>query len=293
MRLAMAAFAAALLTACGGATNEVNKGNEESKSDSSVLFRSGFEDGVFLADPFHDEGGTWWQPIEGEDASGYAWPMNIWGSDGALQVLVDSSLPVGDYLSNELEETIGHDGTTTRALHLRQFQKAEDWTQDPYLIETKTEDSDLYVSYWMRFPDDLPSALGPDGWFAFLEWKTCCNGYRIAVYVYSDPDQNLYWYAHGDNETDDAPVYEEYWQEENRDLAVPIGEWFQVEVFLHRSDGDDGRFWWRVNGETVADRMGPNRGAEDFDRWMPFTLYSNAEAVDLWIDDIEVRDSLP
>jgi hypothetical protein len=259
----------------------------------NVLFRSGFETGVNLETPYHDGGGTWWQELSGADSTGFAWPMTVWGARGRMQMIVDSQLPLHEYLHNELEETIGHDGTTTRALHLTQYQKAEDWTQNLLMLETGgVETSDLYFSYWLRLPKDFATILGPDGWLAFSEWKTCCDDYRIAAYVYSDNDEQLYWHVHGDNVTND-PVRKEYWFTENKQVEVPLGEWFKVEIFLHRSNGQDGRFWWAINNEVIVDRKGPNRRTEAFNRWMPFNLYTNAQTADMWVDDIEVRDSFP
>ncbi|HED53282.1 MAG TPA: hypothetical protein ENJ00_03670 [Phycisphaerales bacterium] len=262
---------------------------------ANLIFKSGFEDGVSLQPPYNDGGGAWFQDLVGADGSGYAWPMHVWGADGTFQVLVDSSLDPNEYLENTLENTIGHDGMPTRALHMVQHQKAEGWTQDPYIFETGgIESGDIYVSYWMKYPSDLLARIGPDGWFAFLEWKTCCNDDRIAAYVYTDaPGSVLYWYVQNDNETDDAPNHQIYWDRENHEVPVPVGTWFRVEAFLHRSTGQDGRFWWAVNGQTVVDYHGPNKHTETFNRFMPFTLYTNAQQMDIWIDDIQIWDGLP
>ena len=259
-----------------------------------VLFRSKFEDSVSLEPPFHDGGGTWFQRIVGQDGEGFRWPMSIWGAEGLLQVLVDSSLPVGQYFDNRIETTPGHLGGPTRALHLNQLKKAAGFTQVPYIFFTDgVEGGDIYLSYWLRFPSDLATILGPDGWFLFLEWKTCCNDYRIASYIYEGLGGDLYWHVHGDNETNSAPVYEQYWEAENHDLPVPAGDWFHVEVFLHRSSGADGRFWWAIDDQVIVDRWGANRKVESFNRFMPFTLYTNAQSIDLWVDDIEIWDRFP
>ncbi len=267
----------------------------------SLLFKSGFENGVVLEDPFTQGGGDWEQHIVGSDVPGYAWPMRVWGYPGHLQVLVDGSLDVGKYLENRIVTTVGHDGQLTRALHMVQHQKAEEWTQDPYIIVNEdqngnngdlAENSDLYISYWMKYPVDLAARIGPDGWFAFMEWKTCCNEDRIALYVYRDFEGPLYWYVQNDNETDDTPLHVIYWDEESRTVPVPVGDWFHVEVFLHRSAGQDGRLVWAIDGQTVADHHGPNMHTHLFNRFMPFTLYTIAQSADIWIDDVEIWDGL-
>ncbi len=267
----------------------------KAKHKATLLFKSGFESSVTLGPTYNDGGGTWFQDILGADDTGYAWPMHIWGAPGVLQVLVDSSLPVDDYLENRLETTIGHTGQPTTALHMIQYQKAQEWTQDPYILFTDgIETSDLFISYWMKFPADLASRMGFDGWFAFMEWKTCCNEDRIAAYVYEEVNSNqLYWYVQNDNETDGASNHIIRWEEENRSVPVPVGQWFHVEVFLHRSTGADGRFWWAINGRTIVDHHGQNKHTHPFNRFMPFTLYTNAQQMDLWIDDIQIWDTMP
>ena len=276
-----------------------NRFNNRPTRAPTRLFKSGFEKGVSLQPPFTEGGGDWEQRIVGSDTPGSIWPMNIWGSPGILQVLVDSSLPVFDYLENRIETTIGHTGQPTRALHMIQYKKAEGFTQDPYIISKDgdldlDENSDLYISYWMKYPADLLNRIGPDGWFAFMEWKTCCNQDRIAAYVYTDIEgSQLYWYVQNDNETDDNPNHQIYWEEESHTIPVPTGQWFHVEVFLHRSTGPDGRFLWAINGQTVADHHGPNKHTHVFNQFMPFTLYTNAQQMDIWVDDIQIWDAIP
>ena len=64
--------------------------------------------------------------------------------------------------------------------------------------------------------------MGEDGWAVISEFKTSSD-YRLALYVYQDNYNNLYWYVHGDNVViDDAP-YKEFWYRENRNIPVPVG----------------------------------------------------------------------
>ena len=77
----------------------------------------------------------------------------------------------------------------------------------------------------------------------FFEWKTS-DDYRTAAYVYAEEGISC-CYVHGDNVAkDNYGKYREYWAIENR--SIPVSE-------------DDGRFWWAVNGDVIADYHGPNK----------------------------------
>jgi hypothetical protein len=261
---------------------------------SKLLFKSGFEDGVTLGKPYNDGGGTWYQKLQGSDISGYSWPINIWSATGAFQVLVDSSLNSEEYIQNSIITMEGHNGNPTKVMHSKILKADKGWTQDPYIIEDAIENGDLYVKYWMKFPDNLPELLGDgtndDGWCTFFEWKTA-GDYRIAAYVYIEQDKKPYWYAHGDNVAkDNFGPYKEFWFEENKRIPVPENKWFLCEFFWHRSTKNDGRFWWAVNKNVIVDHYGPNKLEKNINRIMLFTVYAGKYPFEQWVDDIEIRD---
>jgi hypothetical protein len=260
----------------------------------SLLFKSSFEEGVSINDPYYDsiDSGTWWQDIVGSDNPEFSWPIRLWGETGRFQVLVDAKLPSNEYIQNTIEVVNNSLGIPTRALHQNILKKAEGWTQNPYIVETKKEGGDIYIKYLLKYDKNLVELLGSDGWLTFFEWKTK-GDYRIAAYIYEGLDKNLYWYVHGDNEANGGLEYEEFWYEEDHIHPVPVGEWFSVEFFWHRSTGDDGRFWWAVNGEVIADHKGPNKLSEPINRLMLFNTYSNSNNLEQWVDDIEIWDGFP
>ena len=268
-------------------------------TQSKLLFKSGFEEGVTLGKPYHDGGGTWLQDILGSDHPDFSWPIRLWDTNGTFQVLVDSSLDSTAYITNTIVTTPGHDGQPTRAMRSTIHKAAEEWTQDPYILMDAKEQGDLYVRYWLKMPGDLRSVLGDgthdDGWCTFFEWKSS-GDYRIAAYIYIDPEHaKPYWYVHGDNvaNSDDAPPYHEYWVEENDTHPVPEDRWFMVEFFWHRSTGKDGRFWWAVDGQVIADHHGANKIADPIDRIMLFTTYAERYPLTQLVDDIEIWDGFP
>jgi hypothetical protein len=81
----------------------------------------------------------------------------------------------------------------------------------------------------------------------------------------------------------------------NNAISVPVGTWFEVEFYIKRSTGLDGRVFAAINGQTVADFNGPNYGA-DLDEiqdmyWQ--NLYSNLIPASWYIDDFEVWSASP
>jgi hypothetical protein len=74
-----------------------------------------------------------------------------------------------------------------------------------------------------------------------------------------------------------------------------MNQWFLMEVYLKRSTGSDGRFFWAVNGQTIADRMGPNYGANNeaiLGMYLQ-NVYSNYFPMYQWVDDFEIWDAPP
>ncbi len=277
--------------AADGATPDVYSANT-----ANLLFQSGFEKGVYLGDLYNDEGATWFQDIKGSDYENFFWPINLWRTTGTFQVLVDSWNDSREFIHNEIVTVKGHSGNSSRVMQSTILKDQHEWTQDPYIFLDAVEDGDLYISYWLRFPDNIGEVLGDgtddDGWCTFFEWKTS-GDYRTAVYVYVE-EGIPYWYVHGDNVAkDNYGRYREYWAIENRSIPVPEDEWFKVEFFWHRSRENDGRFWWAVNGDVIADYHGPNKRKKPIDRIMLFTTYSGKYPLTQWVDDIEIWDGFP
>ncbi len=265
------------------------------KQDSILLFKSGFEKGVYLEEPYTGDTEIWWQEIKGSDVDGFSWPIKIWNHSGILQMIVGRDKNIWEYIENRMEYVVGPDNRSTRALHqiIKRYDYDYGCTQDPYIIYTNgTEKGDLYIKYDLKFPSNLKELLGKDGWLTFCEWKTV-DDYRLAFYVYSDEYGDLYWYVHGDSNVNGDEPYEEYWYEENRSVEVPQGKWFTVEIYWHRSEDEEGRVWWAIDGKTIVDHRGPNKISSPINAIMIFTAYSSAEYFHQWIDNIEIWNGFP
>ncbi len=253
----------------------------------TLLFASGFEDGVTLGPQLPDDDVV---PIIGLDReTGFRWPINILGASGSgLHYIEDDNHTNVDAA---LVNVIGHDGKPTRALYNIE-RKALDATQLPYeILDIRDGRRDLYIRYWIKL-DDI-SFTQPYSWRTFFEWKTKDyakgTGFRLISFIYTDAEGKPFWHWEGDRDPEHA-----IWEIDNYDIPVPQNEWFLTEFYWHWSEGDDGRALWRINGQVVGDHYGPTtRNHKPIDFIMLTQIYGNANPKYQWIDDIEIYDGLP
>ena len=262
----------------------------EIPANPTLLFSSGFEDGVYLEEPNDDTPIGRYQLLKGTDSeTGFSWPINVLGANtGGLHFIDDDNFQV---LENEIQTLIGHTGDSTKALYSVEHNDIG-ITQCPYEILDITEGTkDLYIKYWMKL--DSASLFQPDQWRAIFEYKTKKyaenKGFRLIAFIYTENDGIPYWHWQGDKNPEN-PI----WEIDNKSIPVPINEWFLTEFYWHWSEGDDGRALWRINGEVVGDHYGPTtRKSKPIDFIILTQIYGNANPKHQWIDDIEIWDSLP
>jgi hypothetical protein len=260
---------------------------------SNLLFKSGFESGVSLAAPRDFNGTAGWQDIVGTDTTtGYSWPIDVWHPAlSSMQLLVADPGAV----KNTIETTTGHTGAATQALHTQLLAASGSFPQDPYYMEGLHEQGDLYVKYWVKFDANLLQQMGPNQWQTFFEWKTG-GDYRNIVYIYTDGNGNPYWHVQSDNNANGGLPMKEFWSADNKDVPVPVGEWFSFETLIHRSTGADGEIATAINGHTIADQKGANYGVnhDAIDRMMLFQNYGGGDKpISQWVDDVEIWDGKP
>ena len=262
--------------------------DESNKKEPKLLFKSGFENGVSLSDfdPENDD----YQYIVGGDVDGFSWPIDVLGANVAESGLHYVDSDNGEALVSEIQTVTGHDGTQTRALYNKELYDVEA-TQCPYEILDLTEgNKDLYVKYWIKI--DAESTQQSDKWRTFFEWKTkdyaAGTGFRLISFIYTDEEGAPYWHWQGD-----ANPQNSIWEIDNRDIPVPLDEWFLTEFYWHWSEGDDGRALWKINGQVVGDHYGPTTlNSKPIDFIMLTQIYGDANPKHQWIDDIEIWDGL-
>ncbi len=261
---------------------------ENSKSASKLLFKSGFEGGVYIDETAYENLEDY-RFIRGTDGeTGFSWPIEILGAkDSALHYIDDDNHQA---VFCELQTVIGHKGTPTKVLYCRENYDLG-VTQCPYeILNIKDGTSDLYVKYWIKI--DGESLRKPYMWRALFEYKTKDyakgDGFRLIAFIYTDENGNPFWAFQGDRDPE-HPIWEIY----NKDIPVPQNEWFQTEFYWHWSEGEDGLVWWKVNGRLIGEHRGPTtRNSKPIDFIMLTQIYGDSNPKEQWIDDIEIWDGV-
>ena len=305
-------------------------GSPAAASNAKLLFHTSLEGALTMPTVLTTD--CWnigcWQRMTGLDSvSGFTLPSTLGG--GTSMFLLDTDpitanpATVKDYLFSSFETVAGHTGATTRAVR-QQISKnlygtepmGTQGLQNEFMFLPRDTINDLYVSYWLKLQPDmvekmtnLPAGPGIDRggtWRGIFALKTggmtatgsaLNNGdYRIEAYVNTYGGGAPYWCLLGDNNAGSGAPAATYWKIENRDIPVPVGQWFKLEIYWHRSAGSDGRVWMGANGKTIADHRGPNMGVSNLpvNRIMAPMLYSGQRMPAYqWFDDLEIWDGFP
>ena len=277
-------------------------------SAQTLLFKSGFEGNTTLDTIPSSATGDYFQHFSGLDTTtGYTWPMNFWSVYAVttgLHPIVSGSNSVSAYITDDIESVVGHDGSTTNALKLGSSAPAPGFccTQVPFQVSHPLQPvTDFYVRYWTKLnPEFLAQEQAGGGNFfrTMLELKTFTD-YRIATFIYGSSSLVPYWATVVDNNpegTGPTCPAGACWSSYNSTVPVPTTQWMLMEYYLHRSTGNDGRFFWAVNGQTLVDHHGPTYGANQEN--MDFLALLNVYGTDMkpayqWVDDVEVWDLPP
>lgn len=183
---------------------------------STLLFKSGYEDSTTLSLPYGCWGpttGGCWQDITGTDSTtGFAWPPNVWGGSGTLQLLADAPVnttTVHDYLFNQIVRVTGRTGAQTKALYSQVTQSGccgqdpqTGASQNSFQLHPAFEGGDLFIRYWVKLQPDLAQQLSPQNWRVLFTWKTGTPGandgdYRVEVNIVSWGNVAPYWLVRG------------------------------------------------------------------------------------------------
>ena len=271
-----------LLSACG------KESPDPLEQTPILLFKSGFERDVYIDNTAYEDNEDY-RFIRGTDnETGFSWPINILGASGSALHYIDDDNHQAVFA--ELQTVIGHDGIQTTALY-QQENYNTDVTQCPYeILDIKDGTKDLYIKFWIKL--DSASLYKPNMWRTYFEWKSKKyakgSGFRLISFIYTDDDGIPYWSFQGDKDPE-HPI----WEIDNKDIPVPVNEWFMNEFYWHWSIGDDGVALWKVNGQIIGEHHGPStRNGNPVDFIMVGQIYGNANPKHQWIDDIEIWNTL-
>jgi hypothetical protein len=142
----------------------------ERAPSQTLLFKSGFEEGVYITSP-GVTGGQWWQTIAGQDA-GFNWLTDLpslWGY-GYFFYMVDSDSSLNQYVETRLDTVIGPRGIPTRVLyqevkayHPANFNNSWGHVRNSFFIPADTNRNQGYMRYWLKFQSNLESVMPAGG----------------------------------------------------------------------------------------------------------------------------------
>jgi hypothetical protein len=288
---------------------------------AKLLFKTDFGADTRLSLPHVSYSTAGWQDLDCIDANGKLGPINVWGAtETGFELIADAPVTLSNlsnYMTNHIQKVAGPDGSPVNALfqNLNKNSAASPiygTSQNTLLIHRgkvdsgdKADTGDVYYTYWFKLQPDLHTQLGTSGddsWRVMSEWKTgglnktWRGDYRIITTVSQDNQGHLYWNTQGDNVANGVHAKQVYWQVTSFDVPVPVGEWFKYEVFWHRSNSSEGRYWAAVNGQTIVDYQGANMGIYNLpiNRIMLANVYSGGKApVQQWLTGLEIWDGFP
>jgi len=266
-----------------------------------LLFRSGFESDVTVASPFAHNG-HWWQELVGRDKrSGYAWPANVPAAARVwfyYSVLKNKTLD--DFVESRIKQVPGPQGVSTHALYMMAKRDDPDTSSNTrnsleLRMGQNNELEEAFCRYWIKLQPNLKDSLHNEPssprWRMLMEWFESGSDYRVGLYIHQPRDGGrLYWQLQGQQRNPEAITE---WQEVNKDVPVPTGEWFLLEVYFNRSSGSDGRYRVSVNRKLILDHRGKNMKDSSLGTWCLFKAYTPKAAFDRgpvfqWIDDVEI-----
>jgi hypothetical protein len=254
-----------------------------------LLFKSGFETGVNIT------GTGLLKKIRGTDSiSGYNWESDIPGDaeNSMFNFLVCDGNNIEDFVKTKIETVIGPNGLPTRTLYhgvIKNDPCTSATSRSQYNIYPKGNTADdkleqMYVRYWTKFERNLPAVLS---WRLLMEWLN--NDYRWGIYVSKDNNTGKpFWRIQGQL----LPEKTIPWAIENREIPVPIDDWFLLEVFWKQDISSNGRLWVAINGKTIADYKGSNKRLKGIGAWCIFKNYGSVGSGQ-WIDDVEIWNDIP
>jgi hypothetical protein len=278
-----------------------------SSHSQNLLFKSGFEPEVVLLPPFTVSGDRWYQLFSGQD-QGFPWPSSL--STGYWDYKVIDTADLFTYVENYLDTIPDNSGNKTHALFmlLKDYDKTKFGGQMPgnvrleYRLNLGSSQNQGYIKYWLKFQPDLNDVmpLGTERWRIIMQWFENPIAYdwglSIRTTQSSTDSTSRYWRLFGEF-VDSNNVFTTDWVE-NKPGPVPVGKWFQLEVFWKQATDSSGRICVAIDGNTLFDHRGANMVSSFNKNWQIFKNYNSGASIEdgycyQWIDDVEIWDNFP
>lgn len=232
--------------------------------------------------------------ILGTDSrTGWNWTDNtVFGAKPRIQY-------IGGNASAAIVSATDYQGVTSQVLQVS-IAGQTGIDQCILLLEPTETLTEFIMRGRLKLAANIATALGGGGWLAPGPELKSAGDYRINCQVgnLSGPPVTPRFNVAMDNNANGglppngqmtnfygSPVY-------NFDAAVPVGVWYQYELYVRRSN-TTGRITWKINGATVfdmdnIDTIGVNNA--EINRLMLGSAYASG-ANTVQIDDVEVLDA--
>ena len=281
---------------------------------ANLLFQSGFEPSTTLGAIASGH-----QSITGTDNStNFNWSSFPFEDATAVQLHIEGT--PSDFF-NKLDTSEAHSGTQSLLLDISGYPAGSCCEQVPLQSSANSNPAKtVYYRLWMMLPTSEQSFLSGNNSYYYhmtTEWKTL-DDFREQLSLNTTNSHNA---LHPHMQMDDggincsnnssnacnwidpntgATVHDQsshrHWVDiDNNSIQIPFGQWFEVETYFHRSQGNDGEYDTAINGVTVGHATGPNYGnlLEEIRDMYWVNLYTAQGNGSEWIDDLEIWDGPP
>jgi hypothetical protein len=296
------------------------------------LFESGFESATTIT-----QGGTAWSYITSVDAStGDNWvddfiaaPIKVsgsgsgaviestvdgtWGTNSIIELTADPEDAGNQVLHHSHVLANSGGGSSSRANTFIHYN----YTSGPYFDEA-------YIKYKIYLGEGVEALEGLGSqvdWFMLSElWVHDPTNYYQAFRLnfninFANTGGHFYWYVLAQDYRQDlgaAVLAGVEWDETNTSVAVPMQEWFTVEMYVKKGDSGNGKLkiWITPDGgsrtqifDITALTEDPDTSSYPIVEWHMLKMYndgndvaravSNGTPIEIYYDDFEYWNTIP
>jgi hypothetical protein len=107
------------------------------------------------------------------------------------------------------------------------------------------------------YPDQINWLTIAEFWNNITWSKKIPYGFRIKLGI-GKPDKlsnDLFFYVYGQDYNSKTEKYKTIWSEMNHELKVPIGEWFNIEIYFKEGNSTSGRFYIAIRKQNQSNTI--------------------------------------
>jgi hypothetical protein len=272
----------------------------------ATIFKSGFETSVTMSDFISST--NWYKKTYGSD-KGYDWNSDLpGGSANFWNLILNSATYPNPSECLELDITTDEAHTGSRSLHMRHVKQCKYNSVIARVSYLPTMGlwpyDETHIKFWLKLPnnfDDNLKADGTSGTANFNEIRMSSADLRIVFDIVTVGGGPLKFRAWAE---DISSGWNPHWIETSNE-TVPIGEWFQVEIYFHVKTYAEGggAYWIKINGKKIIEVIptatkricGSSVSSKTCDNpsdWNLIKLYTYENDIEAFLDDFEIYNTL-